>query len=543
MVTRFVMPKLGMTMEEGTIIKWLKQEGDVVQRGEMIVEIETDKVTMKLESPDTGILYKIIASEKEVVPVGRNIALITAQGEVIDDISQYIKQKREVSVSVTTPSISSTLKQKNEVSRRIFISPRARKLAKTKGVDYTQIHGTGPGNRIIEKDIINVINKIAPVKIEGKSIALEGIRKIIAKKMSSSLNEIPQLTYTSEVNMTESLQLREYFLNLYKDTNIKITLTDIIIKMVIETIKKYPIFNSTLEGTVIQIKENINLGVAVATDRGLIVPVIYHAENKSIKEISMNVRRLAQKARLGTLSLDEVSGGTFTVSNLGMFGIEVFTPIINPPEAAILGIGKIIQKPTVMEGQIQISPMMILSLTHDHRIMDGVDAAKFLQDIKNFLENPYPIFNIAPTTVKGKVSVPVQTISSKPISRKAVTRFVEMLKKRGKTILGHIPLQMDLIGGHNPNLIADYVRIHRDGLHKGVLSYKIKALMALAIAVSVGCESCMKWHLIEAIEGGATDEEIAETLGVTVFMGGGPALMHSETVAETLNELKVKGSK
>ncbi|MHA1649270.1 MAG: 2-oxo acid dehydrogenase subunit E2 [Candidatus Helarchaeota archaeon] len=542
MVTKFVMPKLGMTMEEGTIIKWLKHEGDEIKRGEEIVEIETDKVTMKLEAPASGILYKILATEKQVVPVGNIIALITAPGEVVSDIESLIEEKPEIPTT-TTPSAPPPPNIRREQGARIFISPRARKLAQDKGVDYTQIRGTGPGGRIIERDIINFINQGASVPLEAKTIPLEGIRKIIAKKMSLSLSEIPQLTYTSEVDMTEALKIRKYFLNLYKNEDIKITMTDIIAKTVIAVIKKYPIFNSSLEGNTILIKEHINLGIAVATDRGLIVPVIHNAENKSLKEISINIRNLARKAREGTLSLDEVSGGTFTVSNLGMFGIEVFTPIINPPEAAILGIGKMIQKPIVKEGRIQIAPLMILSLTHDHRIMDGVDAANFLAEMKSLLENPYPLFNVDPTLLKEEKVTPTITPSLKSPSTKAASKFVEMLKKRGSQILGHVPSQMDLIGAHNPHLIADFIRMHRDGLQEGVISSKTKALIALAIAVIVGCESCMKWHLVEAVEAGATDAEIAEALGVTIFMGGGPALMHAETVADILNELRAKEHK
>jgi len=540
MVTKFVMPKLGMTMEEGTIIKWLKNEGDEVKRGEQIVEIETDKVTMQLEAPASGILYKVFAKEKEVVPVGMNIALITEPGEEISDLTPYMEEKGEVPPVVAAPTVAPSLETKKDVGARIFISPRARKLAREKGVNYTQIQGTGPDGRIIEKDILAYLDRGIPTKIEAQSIPLEGIRKIIAKKMSSSLSEIPQLTYTSEVDMTEAIRIRKYFLNLYKDESVKISMTDIIIKTVIDVIKKYPIFNSMLQENTIVIKEALNLGVAVATDRGLIVPVIHNADTKSLKEISHQVRTLAQKARSATLSLDDVSAGSFTVSNLGMFGIEVFTPIINPPEVAILGIGKMIKKPIIKDGRIRTAPMMILSLTHDHRVMDGVDAANFLAEMKTLLENPYLTFNVPRDQLKMKEGVAPTPTATTLTSSKGALRFVEALKKRGEGILGHIPAQMDLIGQHNPDLIADFMRMHRDGLHEGSLSAKVKELMALAIGVITGCESCMKWHLAGAIEAGATDEEIAETLGVTVFMGGGPALMRSEKVADDLEELRSK---
>ncbi|MHA1264493.1 MAG: 2-oxo acid dehydrogenase subunit E2 [Candidatus Helarchaeota archaeon] len=538
MVTQFVMPKLGMTMEEGTIIKWLKQEGDEIKRGEEIIEIETDKVTMRLEAPAPGILYKIFASEKEVVPVGKVIALITEPGEEVSDLSQYLEKAPEAHPTEPTPTISQPLEQAHPAERRIFISPRARKLAREKGVDYTHIQGTGPNGRIIEKDIIAYLKRGIPSKIEGKRIPLEGIRKIIAKKMSSSLSEIPQLTYTSEIDMTEALKIRQYFLKHYAD--VKITLTDLLIKIVVDVIKKYPIFNASMEDGVIVIKEHINLGVAVATDRGLIVPVIHNAETKTLKEISKSVRELAQKARSGTLSLEEISGGSFTVSNLGMFGIEVFTPIINPPEAAILGVGKLIQKPIFKNGRIKTAPMMILSLTHDHRIMDGVDAARFLAEMKDLLENPYEAFNLPPDLLKKPLTPSPKPETTRTTPSKGAMRFVEAIKKRGESILGHTPTQMELIGRYNPDLIADFMRMHRDGLHDGALSAKIKELMALAIGVITGCESCMKWHLTGAVEAGATEEEIAETLGVTIFMGGGPALMRAEKVADALEDLKSK---
>lgn len=540
MVTEVRLPRLSMTMEEGTIIKWLKSEGAEIKRGEEIVEIETDKVTLKLEAPAAGILYKILASEKQIIPVGKIIALITAPGEEITDLSSYQQEVVPVTTSTPSPALSKPIEVAKEIEGRIFISPRARKLAREKGIDYTQIQGSGPEGRIIEKDVLNYLNRGIPTTIEGKSIPLEGVRKIIAKKMSLSMNEIPQLTYTSEVDMTEIIKLRKYFLNLYKSDEIKLTITDLIIQVVINVIKKLPIFNASLEANTVVIKDKINLGVAVATDRGLIVPVIHDAGSKSLKQISQSVRDLAQKARSNALSLDEVSGGSFTVSNLGMFGIEVFTPIINPPESAILGIGKMIQKPIVKDGKIRIASMMILSLTHDHRVMDGVDAANFLAEMKVLLEDPYNLFNINPDQLITRTSVVLPPAAAKPLSSKGADKFVEVMKKQGEKILGYTPPQMDLIGHHNPNLIADYMRLHRDGMQSGVISSKIKELMALAIAVVVGCESCMKWHLTGAVEAGASDEEIAETLGVTIFMGGGPALMHSETVAETLNELRTK---
>ncbi|MHA1230357.1 MAG: 2-oxo acid dehydrogenase subunit E2 [Candidatus Helarchaeota archaeon] len=561
MITKLVLPKLGWTMESGKIVEYLKKEGDPIKKREPIVMIETDKVTLEVESPIDGYLRKIVVPEGQTVPVGTLIAVLadTLEEPIPEDLEEISipsiqtgkKEEKVEAGSVLESEIKTPAK-----GIRIFASPRARKLAREKNVDLSNIVGTGPNGRIIERDIINYLNSRKERKIEAKTIPLEGIRKIIADKMSFSLSNIPQLTYTSEVDMSEAIRVRKYLLEQYSSEGIKITLTDIIIKAVIETIKKYPIFNSMLKDDKIIINDEINIGVAVATDRGLIVPVIHKANNKSIKEISNSVRDLANRARANKLNLDDVTGGTFTVSNLGMFGIEIFTPIINPPESAILGIGKVIEKTIVKDGQIQIAPMMQLSLTHDHRIMDGVDAAKFLQEAKRLLENPYELLNlrkedILTTTPYDKKLIKIQNsdkaskidlskdTKSKTPSDKAAMKFVDMLRIRGKSILGHDPKQMGLIGGHNPHLLADFARMHRDAMHEGALSTKIKALIALAIAVIVGCESCMKWHLVEAIEAGATDEEISEALGVTIYMGGGPALMHAETVAEKLDELRL----
>ncbi len=543
MITKLVLPKLGWTMEEGKIIKWLKQEGSEIKKREPILMIETDKVSLEIESPIDGFLRKIIIQENQTVPVGTVIAILSDNLE--EKIPQDIESLKEV-IEVSVPKKEETLETipdqelqtQNQIVNRIIASPRAKKLAREHNINLALLKGTGPNGRIIERDVINFLNQEISPQIKSKTIPLEGIRKIIAKKMHYSLNEIPQLTYTSEIDMSEAIKIRKYLIDLYSSENVKITLTDIIIKAVIEAIKKYPIFNSVLDENKIVIKDVINLGVAVSTDRGLIVPVIHNASSKSIKEISMSVRVLANKARNNTLNLDDVSGGTFTISNLGMFGIEIFTPIINPPESAILGVGKIIDKPIIKEGRLKICPMMVLSLTHDHRIMDGVDAAKFLQEIKMLLEDPYSLFKLEKPKSAQKEKIMAETNSLKSPKEKGALKFVEMLEKRGMNILGYKPNQMNLIGQHNPQLIANFARLHRDAMQEGALSTKTKALIALAIAVIVGCESCMKWHLVEAIEAGATNEEISETLGVTIYMGGGPALMHAETIADKLEELR-----
>jgi len=394
MVTEVTMPKLGLTMQKGAVGKWFKKEGEKVEKGELLFEVETEKITKKIEAPASGVLRKIIVPEKGVVPVSALIGFIGGPDEPLPEIAPPVLEAPGA-VPEKVPEVKEVAKPVVEIPKEIKISPIARKLAEEQGIDVTKIQGTGPGGRIVKEDVLRAVEeaKVAPppvvverVKVKPMSI----IRKVVAERLSKSHLTAVHVTITTEVDMTETVKLRTSILQeIEKAAGVRVSYTDIIVKAVTKALKEYPIMNSTLEGDKIKISEDIHMGFAVALEEGLIVPVIRDADKKSLIEIALAAKELSEKAREGTISIDEAMGSTFTVTNLGMFGAEIFTPIINPPETAILGVGRIVEKPAVKDGQIVVRSMMLLSLSFDHRVVDGAPAAQFLQRVKQILENPY----------------------------------------------------------------------------------------------------------------------------------------------------------
>ncbi len=391
MATTVIMPKLGLTMTEGTIEKWLKQEGDRVEKGELLVEIITEKINFQYEAPASGILRKIFHHEGEVVPVATPIAIIAEESEVIPEVETI---KPEVPPEVIKPI--AVQKEMEKPPERIFVSPIAKKIAHEKGIDLSSLKGSGPMGRIVKIDVLRAAERVVgketlPItpSAYGKTIPLKGIRRIIAKRMTESFQNIPHIYLSLEVDMTACLALREQLMEaIEKRAKVRLTLTDILVKVAASALKDHPIINSRIEGDQICLLEEINIGVAIALQDGLIVPVIRSADRKSLLEIATTLRDLTQKAREEKLSLEDVGGGTFTLSNMGMLGIDKFNAIINPPECSILGIGRTVEKPVVQGGEIKIKPMAWLSLSSDHRIVDGATAALFLNHIKKLLENP-----------------------------------------------------------------------------------------------------------------------------------------------------------
>lgn len=441
MATNVIMPKQGLLMTEGTITRWLISEGDKIEKGKPLFEMETDKSTIEIMSPATGTLLKIIKGELEVVPIAESIAVI---GEPREDISEFlhsapiqddniekenIKVGTEEITTLDTESESKGLKSGN----RIFITPRAKKLAKKESVDFNMISGSGARGLIIERDIKKIIvnggqkikstpvakkmaqeqginlaevsgsgdnnriqkgdiarviksltNTDTPVR-EGKTIPFSGIRKIISDRMMNSLHTTAQANHRMKVDVSELVKLRE----MLKTDGLKVSFNDILVKIVSKALIEFQMINSSLTEEGILVKNYVNLGFAVSLSNGLIVPVIKDADLMTLKEINEVTTDLVEKAKNGTLQLDNYSGGSFTISNLGMFDIDEFTAIINPPESAILAVGKIDKVPVVDGDSIVIKPVMILSLTYDHRIIDGALAAQFLQRVKALIMNPY----------------------------------------------------------------------------------------------------------------------------------------------------------
>ncbi len=396
MITKVVMPMLGWTMKEGTIVTWLKKEGEEVEKGEPLLEIETGKVLKDIESPGTGILRKILIPEESTVPVTEILAIIAEPQEDIPDLQNMIEKAK---VLLESPEAVSVEKSDERVVKKhpvkIKISPAAKKIAEKNNIDFNRITGTGPNGRIVRKDVFEVIEMTKYMPKVKEVIQLTGIRKMTADRLSFSYRTAVHVTITMAMNMLEMVNLRHKLLpEIENKVQSRVTYTDMLVKVLAQTLEEYPILNSTLEDEEIKILENINIGIAVDTGIGLVVPVVREANKKSLTEIALLTKKLIEKARSGNLALNEATGGTFTITNLGMFGIDQGTPIINPPEIAILGVGRIAEKPVVIDGRVEIRPMMNITLSFDHRVIDGALAARFLQNMKQKIEKPYEVFKI-----------------------------------------------------------------------------------------------------------------------------------------------------
>jgi pyruvate dehydrogenase E2 component (dihydrolipoamide acetyltransferase) len=374
LVTQVVMPRLSLTMKTGTVVQWFKKEGETVQKGEPLVEVLSEKVTYDVEAPESGVLRKILAFEGTDVPVAESIGLIAAPDEQI--------QETQMTVATTEETITPAVPEKEptkEIEERVVASPAAKRLAREQEVDLSKVVGTGPEGHIVEDDVKRLIEAVAGAPRVREVIPLTGIRKTTAERLSKSFQTAPHSTVSMDVDMTEARRLHE---------ETQASYTDILVKAMAEVLKEHAIINSTLDGEQIKVYEDINVGVAVATEKGLIVPVIHNADRLSLKEISSVVKSLVEKAREGKLTKEDLTGGTFTVTNLGMYGVDFFIPIINPPEAAILGVGRVAEKPVVVDKIVVVKPVMNLSLAYDHRVVDGAPAAQFLRRVKQLLETP-----------------------------------------------------------------------------------------------------------------------------------------------------------
>ncbi len=399
MATKILMPKLSDTMTEGVILKWIKKEGEKVKQGEILVEIESDKADMELEAYDSGILRKIIVPEGGKAVIGAPIAIIADAVEdisvLLSDTSQPVITKMKVeSTVVDEKKITEQSSSTQTFAGRIKASPLAKKLASENKIELRTISGSGTQNRIIKRDIEPLLKdkkllstKPATPIIPGghKDIELSLIRKTIAKRMTESKQTVPHFYVTVEIDMEPAMEFRQQLNNA---TNLKISYTDIIIKASAGALLKHPNINATYIGNAMRQFGDAHIAVAVALDDGLVTPVIRNCEQKNIPQINSELRDLVERARNRKLKPEEYQGATFTISNLGMFGVEDFVAIVNPPEGAILAIGAIIEKPVVRENQIVIGHTMKVTLSSDHRIIDGAVAARFLQDFKLMMENP-----------------------------------------------------------------------------------------------------------------------------------------------------------
>jgi pyruvate dehydrogenase E2 component (dihydrolipoamide acetyltransferase) len=367
-----VMPKFGLTMQEGTIQQWFKAEGEPIEAGQPLFEVETEKVLYEVEAPASGTVAKLLYPVESKVPCANVVAVIAVPGEDAAAVAaEYAARTASVAPQPAATSTPAAQHTAVPATGAVAATPAARKLAKERGIDLATVKGSGPGGRITREDVEAAA--AAPV---SQGAALQGMRKNIAERMFKSLQSTAQLTITTEVDVTPLVARREQL-----KTQFSLTYTDMLIEAVAGALVAHPRLRVTVDGDVIQQHDDVNVGIAVALEEGLIVPVVRHVDQKSLQQIAEESRVLVEKARAGKLGVDDVSNGICTITNLGTYGIDAFTPIINQPQITILGVGRIVQKPAVHDGQIAVRSLMILSLTFDHRIVDGAPAAAFLQDV------------------------------------------------------------------------------------------------------------------------------------------------------------------
>ncbi len=362
MVTQILMPRLSLTMKTGVVSTWLKQEGDPVAKGEPLVEVDTEKVLYEVEAPIDGVLH-IVAAEGEEVAVAGVLGLIAGTDEEPPTTAEPVVP--EAPAPPREPVVA---------------SPAAKRLAREHGIDLTTFPATTSG-RITAEDVERYLAQAPAGPKVREVLPLTGIQQVAADRVAASYREAPHCTLTMGVNMMHAI---------HQSKASNVSYTAFLIKQVAIALTEHPLLNATFHENQITVYADVNLGVAVATDRGLVVPVVHHADALPLQEVASTLRDLVQRARDGKLVKHEMSGGTFTITNLGMFGVDAFTPIINPPEAAILGVGRIVETPIVVEGAITIAPMAQLSLSFDHRIVDGAPAASFLARVKALLEAARP---------------------------------------------------------------------------------------------------------------------------------------------------------
>ncbi|WP_438318127.1 dihydrolipoamide acetyltransferase family protein [Candidatus Caldatribacterium sp. SIUC1] len=406
MAKEVIMPKLGLTMEEGVINKWFVREGERVEKGAPLFEVATDKVNMEVESPASGVVLKILYPEGATVPITEVVAYIGEEGEEVPVPQKGAPGgKPEAREEVAGEAV---VIQRGEVAKeRIKASPLARKLAQEYGIDLATVTGTGPGGRIVREDVerarrtleeakrreIPVAERV-PVAEEakGRVVPLSRMRQIIAQRMLESVRTKPHFFVFQEILAEELVKMRERLLPLVeKETGLRVSYTDILVKVVAKALERSPLLYASFTDEGIVFPEHVNIGVAVALEDGLIVPVVKEVERKSIAQITRELHDLVERAKAGKLTPEEISGGTFTISNLGMFGVDAFTAIINPPESAILACGAIKKKPVFDGKDIVPLAVMELVLSCDHRIVDGAVAAQFMQFLKTLLEEPFAL--------------------------------------------------------------------------------------------------------------------------------------------------------
>ncbi len=413
MAISILLPALSPTMSEGRITKWLKKEGDKVNSGDAIAEVETDKSNLEIEATDSGVLLKIVVPGGTTAPIGGVIGWLGKAGEAIPDAApvpaaapaakaEPAKEEKKAPAPVATvpakPKPAAAAPAPVAAGERVRVSPLARKMAETQGLELASIPGSGPNGRIVKRDVEEAMS--APAAKKGKSaplmratpgvrqppdnLPISTMRKVIAQRLGEVKPGVPHFYLNIDVEMDQALKLREEA----KAQELKISVNDIVVKATAMAVRRFPRINQIFAGDHIEQLHTVDVGVAVAIEDGLITPLVKDADVKGLAEIGEEVRALAERAKKKSLKPDEYTGGSITVSNLGMFGIDSFIAVLNPPQAAILAVGKVEPKVVVRDGQMVIRQMMSITLSGDHRVIDGAVGAQYLQELRGLLEHP-----------------------------------------------------------------------------------------------------------------------------------------------------------
>jgi pyruvate dehydrogenase E2 component (dihydrolipoamide acetyltransferase) len=438
MATEVLLPQWGMNMEDGLLVRWLVKEGDAVEAGQPLVQVETAKINSELEAPISGVVAHVMHPEGTTVDVGTIVAVIAKPGEVVPrptdtrprrspsparrpaleaapsggrgaavqvtPVARRLARQSHIDLEqvrgsgpngrITEDDVRRAIEERDRPRPRVQVVPRARLLAKQHGIDLDQVQGSGPNGRILAEDVEKavlrqaqderVVQNAAPA---GQATRLQGLRRTIADRMMRSVQSMAQVTLTTEADVTEMVRLRESLVSQWRQHRIRPLDLDIIVKATAATLKEHPRLNATLVNDEVRLLDEINIGVAMAVPDGLLVPIIKSAYEKDLLTVARELRDLADRSRKNALAVDDMMGASFTITSLANYDIDAFTPIIDPPHVAILGVGRVIEKPAVYQGQIAIRSMMFLSLTFDHRALDGVPAGEFLRAVKSKLED------------------------------------------------------------------------------------------------------------------------------------------------------------
>ena len=406
------MPKLGFDMAEGTLVRWVKKAGENVSKGDVLAEIETDKATVEVESSASGVVRKLLVDEGAVVPVNSPIAVVGSADEKIEEVAAPASQisKVESQPAPVVAPLTSAIPQKQipvveaipvQVQGPVKASPLARKIARDSQVELANIRGSGPGGRIVRRDIESALaggqtfavrpsaspDVMPNVKLNDETLQLSKLRQAIARRMAESKTSIPHFYVTHEYKMDALMDLRAQFNKLLPESE-KISLNDFIVKAVALTLGQFPNLNASLNGNSVLHHGQINIGIAVSVEGGLLTIVSRQADQKPLRQISAEVKAMAARVREGKVKPDDIEGSTFSISNMGMYDVENFSAIINPPEAAIIAVGSARQIPVVEDGALKVGWRMKATISVDHRVSDGVEAAKFMQALALYLEEP-----------------------------------------------------------------------------------------------------------------------------------------------------------